>query len=42
MVRTVDLPQPEGPISDTNSPFFRVSSDPSTTVSGPLGVGQVL
>ena len=39
IVSTVDLPQPEWPMSETNSPFFRVSSKSSTTVSGPLGVG---
>ncbi len=39
MDRTVDLPQPEWPISETNSPFSIFMSKPSTTVSGPFGVG---
>ena len=39
MDRTVDLPHPEWPISETNSPFFIRSWNFSTTVSGPLGVG---
>ena len=37
--RTVDLPQPEWPMSVTNSPFFILRLKPSTTVSGPFGVG---
>ena len=36
---TVDLPQPEWPISVMNSPLFIFRSKPSTTVSGPFGVG---
>ena len=36
---TVDFPQPEWPISEMNSPFFKVRSKSSTTVSGPFGVG---
>ena len=41
MESTVDLPQPEWPISEMSSPFFILWSKPSTTVSGPLGVGNV-
>ena len=37
MVSTVDLPQPEWPISEMNSPRFISRSKPSTTVSGPFG-----
>ena len=37
---TVDLPQPEWPISDTNSPRSIRRSTESTTVSGPFGVGN--
>ena len=33
---TVDLPQPEWPISETNSPLRIFRLKPSTTVSGPL------
>ena len=39
MVSTVDLPQPEWPISETNSPLSISRLKSSTTVSGPLGVG---
>jgi hypothetical protein len=39
IVNTVDLPQPEWPISDTNSPRSMMSSKSSTTVSGPRRVG---
>ena len=39
MVSTVDLPQPEWPISETNSPLPIIRLKSSTTVSGPFGVG---
>ena len=38
MVSTVDLPQPEWPMIEMNSPFCMVRSKFSTTVSGPFGV----
>ena len=38
MVSTVDLPQPEWPMTETNSPRFMVRLKSFTTVSGPLGV----
>jgi hypothetical protein len=37
MVSTVDLPQPEWPISDTNSFCAMFRSKPRTTATGPLG-----
>ncbi len=39
IVSTVDLPQPEWPMSEMNSPLFTLRSKSSTTVSGPFGVG---
>ena len=32
MRRSVDLPQPDGPISETNSPFSIVRSIPSSAI----------
>src|SRR3546814_1566580 len=40
--KTVDFPQPEWPISEMNSPLSISRLKPSTTVSGPLGVGYIL
>ena len=42
MDSTVDLPQPEWPIIDTNSPFLILRLNSSTTVRGPLAVGYTL
>ena len=39
MDRTVDLPQPEWPISEMNSPRSMLRVKFSSTVSGPFGVG---
>src|SRR5262245_6231579 len=42
MLNRVDLPQPEGPITPTNSPGATVSETPSTAVTTPSGVSNRL
>ena len=42
MASVVDLPQPEGPSSETNSPGASASSSPSTAVTGAEALAQLL
>ena len=42
MLKTVDLPQPEGPISETSSPCATLKETRSTAVMGPSGVSKRL
>src|SRR5262249_54495900 len=42
MLNRVDLPQPEGPITPTNSPGATESETPSTAVTTPSGVSNRL
>src|SRR5215467_5810636 len=42
MLNRVDLPQPEGPITPTNSPGATESETPSTAVTTPSGVSKRL
>src|SRR4051794_397562 len=40
-LNSVDLPQPEGPMIERNSPGFTASDTWSTAVTGPPGVGKL-
>src|SRR6266581_6577903 len=42
ILKSVDLPQPEGPITPTNSPGATESETPSTAVTIPSGVSNRL
>src|SRR5215475_14121577 len=42
ILKSVDLPQPEGPITPTNSPDATDSETPSTAVTTPSGVSNRL
>src|SRR5215475_3600868 len=42
MLKSVDLPQPEGPITPTNSPGATERETPSTAVTTPSGVSNRL
>src|SRR5215475_3382136 len=42
MLNSVDLPQPDGPMIDTNSPLSTAKETSSTAVSGPSSVANRL